>query len=244
MTFEQIAVVLIGALVGGMVNGLTGFGYGLTAIGIWLYAVPPVSAATLVLTCSVVSHILTFPMIRRSIVWKQVLPFILPGLIGVPIGTWLLPHVDARTFKLGVGLLLAGYSGYALLRPPLTGSTIGGKAADWAVGFGGGAIGGLSGLSGALPVILSDIRAWAKDQRRTVLQTFNFAILSFSLVSHAATGLITPFVMLATAAALPGTVAGASLGAFIYRRLGDRGYQRIVMDLLFLSGALLLCTSW
>ena len=32
-----------------------------------------------------------------------------------------------------------------------------------------------------------------------------------------------------TAIALPATIGGAWLGAFIYRRLADRGYQRAVM---------------
>lgn len=43
--------------------------------------------------------------------------------------------------------------------------------------------------------------------------------------------------------ALPGTVGGAWLGAFIYRRLHDRGYQRIIMLLLLLSGIGLIWSS-
>lgn len=39
MTVDQILIVLIGTLADGFVNGLTGFGTGITAMGIWLY--PP-----------------------------------------------------------------------------------------------------------------------------------------------------------------------------------------------------------
>jgi uncharacterized membrane protein YfcA len=48
---------------------------------------------------------------------------------------------------------------------------------------------------------------------------------------------------LATIAALPGTVCGAWLGAMVYERLGDRGFQQIVMAFLFLSGVMLIWTS-
>jgi uncharacterized membrane protein YfcA len=47
----------------------------------------------------------------------------------------------------------------------------------------------------------------------------------------------------AAIAALPGTIGGARIGAFIYRRLADRSYQRIIMMLLLLSGIALIWTS-
>lgn len=245
MGLDQIAVVLLGALAGGFVNGLTGFGTAITAMGLWLYAISPPVAASLAIICSVVSQIQTLPMIWRAIDWKRVLPFIVPGLLGVPVGTWLLSQIDPRTFKIVVGLFLVGYSAYALARrSPLVGRSFGGRAADGAVGFGGGILGGLAGFSGVLPVVWTDIRGWTKDERRSVLQAFNLSILAVALLSHAFSGLLTPQVGWATAAALPGTIAGSWAGSLVYRRLGDRGFQRIVMALIFASGALLIATSW
>ena len=245
MGLDQIAVVLLGALAGGFVNGLTGFGTAIVAMGLWLYAVSPPVAASLAIICSVVSQLQTLPVIWRVIDWPRVLPFIVPGLLGVPVGTWLLTRIDPPTFKVVVGLFLVAYSAYALARrSPLAGSPIGGRAADGAVGFGGGILGGLAGLSGVLPVVWTDIRGWSKEQRRMVLQTFNLSILAVALLSHAFSGLLTSQVGWATAAALPGTIAGSWAGSFIYRRLGDRGFQRIVMALILASGALLIATSW
>ena len=76
-----------GALAGGIVNGLTGFGTALTVLGIWLYAIPTTVAATLVILCSVASQLQTLPMIWRTILWHRVLIFVVPGILGVPIGT-------------------------------------------------------------------------------------------------------------------------------------------------------------
>jgi uncharacterized membrane protein YfcA len=245
MGLDQIAVVLLGALAGGFVNGLTGFGTAITAMGLWLYAVPPPVAASLAIICSVISQVQTLPMIWRVIDWPRVLPFIVPGFLGIPVGTWLLAQIDPRTFKIVIGLFLVTYSGYVLARrSPLAGSQIGGRAADGAVGFGGGILGGLAGLSGVLPVVWTDVRGWTKDQRRMVLQTFNLSILAVALLSHALSGFLTPQVGWAAAAAVPGTIAGSWAGAFIYRRLSDHGFQRIVMALIFASGAMLIATSW
>ncbi len=244
MGVDQILLVLLGALAGGIVNGLTGFGTGITAMGFWLYAVSPPVAAALVIICSVISHVQTLPMIWGKIEWRRVLVFVLPGMIGVPIGTWLLPQIDPRTFKVGVGLFLVVYASYVLARKVQMNSSIGGRAADGVVGLGGGVLGGLAGFSGVLPIVWTDIRGWSKHERRTVLQTFNFTIGATALVSYAVSGLLTQQVAWATAAALPGTIGGAWAGSYAYRRLGDRGYQRIIMVLLLISGLLLLSTSW
>jgi len=244
MGLEQVAIVFVGALAGGIVNGLTGFGTGITAIGLWLYALPPTVAASLAIISSIVSQAQTFHLIWRAIDWRRVLVFVIPGLLGVPLGTMLLPHIDPRFFKIGIGLFLIAYPSYVLARRRHIENDWGGEVADGVVGFGGGVLGGMTGLSGVFPVVWTDIRGWTKEQRRSVLQTFNVAILSLALVSHAVSGLLTRQVAVAAIVTVPAAIGGAWLGAFIYRRLADRGYQHAVMVLLFLSGVGLIWTSW
>ena len=67
MGWDQIALVFLGALAGGFVSGLTGFGMGISAMGLWLYALSPPVAASLVIICSVISQVQTLPMIWRTI---------------------------------------------------------------------------------------------------------------------------------------------------------------------------------
>jgi uncharacterized membrane protein YfcA len=239
----QTAIVFFGALAGGVVNGLTGFGTAITTLGIWIHAMPPASAASLAIICSVASQAQTLHLIWRKIRWRRVAAFVVPGLVGVPLGTLVLPRVDPAIFKFGLGAFLVVYPAYVLLRSRHIAWAAGGAAADGAVGFGGGFLGGLTGLSGVLPVVWTDIRGWSKDERRAVVQSFNIAILSLALITHAATGLLTRDVAVEAIVALPGTIGGAWLGAFIYRRLADRGYQRAVMLLLIASGVGLLWTS-
>jgi uncharacterized membrane protein YfcA len=243
MDAQHVALLLAGALAGGIVNGLTGFGTALTAIGIWIYAIPPTVAASLAIICSVVSQTQTLHLIWRAIDWRRVLFFVMPGMLGVPIGTLLLPHIDPKLFKLVIGCFLVVYPAYVLIRKRQIKSAWGGTAADGIVGFGGGILGGLTGLSGVLPIVWTDIRGWTKEQRRSVVQFYNMAILSLALVSHAFSGLLTWQVAVSAAIALPGTIAGAWFGAFLYRRLPDHGYQRVVMALLLISGLGLIWTT-
>jgi uncharacterized protein len=243
MESQQIVIVFAGAVIGGIVNGLTGFGTAITVLGIWLYAIPPTVAATLAIICAIASQLQTLHMIWRSIPWGRVAAFVAPGLLGVPIGTFLLPYIDPRIFKIGIGIFLVAYSGHVLARRVEHKIAWGGRAADAVVGFAGGILGGLAGLAGIFPVVWTDLRGWAREQKRSLIQMFNIAILSLALVSHAVSGFITRDLLLAAVVALPGTIAGAQFGGFIYRRLGDDSYQRVIMILLLISGVILIWTS-
>jgi uncharacterized membrane protein YfcA len=243
MTPDQVLLVFAGALAGGVVNGLTGFGTAITAMGFWLHALPPSAAASLAIITAAVAQYQTLHMIWRAIRWDRVLPFVAPGLLGVPVGTYILVHIDPRLFKFCLGIFLVVYPTYVLMRHRQIEIVWGGRVADAVIGAVGGVLGGLTGLSGVLPVVWTDIRGWAKEQRRAVVQTFNISILTLAVASHAVSGLLTRDVGLATMVALPATIGGAWFGAYIYRRLPDRGYQIAVMALLFVSGAGLIWSS-
>ena len=66
--------VFLGAFAGGLVNGLSGFGTGLTALPFWLIVLPPQLASPLAVVCSVVSQAGTLPKVWRIIDFKKVKP--------------------------------------------------------------------------------------------------------------------------------------------------------------------------
>src|SRR5215218_7092153 len=106
MNTAAYGLLLLGALAGGFVSGLAGFGTALMALGIWLYVLPPAIAVPLVLICSVVAQISTLPSIWRTIDFRLVWPFLIGGLAGMPLGTMLIAHADPKIFKLTIGVFL------------------------------------------------------------------------------------------------------------------------------------------
>jgi uncharacterized membrane protein YfcA len=236
MDAAAIFLLLVGALAGGFVTGLAGFGTALMALGIWLYVLPPSTAVPLVLICSIVAQTSTLPSFWRSFDFKLVWPFLIGGLAGVPLGTMLVAHADPRVFKLSVGVLLLVFpTALYFNRKPIA-LSFGGRVADTAVGFAGGIIGGLAGLSGPLPTLWASVRGWGKDERRGIFQTFNWTVLTAALCLQAATGFITREVVWLALLALPASLFGVWLGARAYHVLSDRNFRDVVLGLLFLSG--------
>jgi uncharacterized membrane protein YfcA len=242
---NTIAFVLLflGALAGGFVSGLAGFGTALMALGIWLYVLPPSTAVPLVLICSIVGQTATMPSFWRSIDFRLAWPFLIGGIAGVPLGIMLIAHADPGVFKLSFGVLLLVFPAALFFNRAPVPVNFGGRVADAAVGFAGGILGGLAGLSGPLPILWATVRGWGKDERRGIFQTFNWTILTASLCLQAGTGLVTREVLWFALLALPATIFGAWLGTRTYHALSDRNFGDVVLGLLFLSGVGLVWSS-
>ena len=230
------AILFAGALAGGFVSGLAGFGTALMALGIWLYVLPPTLAVPLVLVCSVIAQVSTLPSIWKTIDFRLIWPFIIGGLAGVPIGIHLIAQANPATFKLTIGVFLLVFPVLLFLQKKPMSIAFGGKWADTAIGFAGGILGGLAGLSGPLPILWASVRGWGKEQRRGVFQTFNFTILFTALCVQIGSGLVKPAIVWLVISAFPGTLLGAWLGSRVYHALNDRNFSDIVLALLFLSG--------
>jgi uncharacterized membrane protein YfcA len=235
-------LLFVGALAGGFVSGLAGFGTALMALGIWLYILPPSAAVPLVLICSVVAQTATLPSMWKSFDLTLVWPFLIGGLLGVPLGTMLVAHADPNIFKLTVGILLLVFPTALYFSAPMA-FEFGGKIADGIVGFIGGILGGLAGLSGPPPILWASVRGWGKDERRGVFQTFNWTVLFVALCLQTASGLVAREVIWLAVLAFPGTVLGSWIGARLYRALSDRNFRDVVLGMLFLSGAILVWNS-
>jgi uncharacterized protein len=237
------ALLLFGALAGGFVSGLAGFGTALMALGIWLYVLPPSLAVPLVLICSVIAQTSTLPSMWKSFDLSLVWPFLIGGLAGVPLGTMMVATADPKVFKLSVGVLLLIFPTALYFNQRPLAFKFGGQVADGAIGFAGGILGGLAGLSGPLPILWANIRGWNKHERRGIFQLFNFTVLATALVLQTASGLVATQVIWLALVAFPGTLIGAWLGARVYHALSDKHFGDVVLGLLLLSGVGLVWNS-
>jgi uncharacterized protein len=241
--WATLALILAGALAGGFVNGLTGFGTALTGLPMWLQAVEPLIAAQLASACSVLGHLTTLPAIWHAADWRRLAPMLVAGLIGVPIGTWALPLISLQAFKMAIGAILMIYCSFMLFVAGRVQLAAGGRGAEVVVGFAGGILGGIAALSGVLPTIYASLKGWPKDERRAFFQAFNLTLLTAMLVASVVQGLVGMRFLVALAVAIPGTLAGSWTGARLYRRLDDRRFDRVVLVVLLLSGLGLIWSS-
>jgi uncharacterized protein len=225
---------------GAFVSGLAGFAFSAVAGGILLHVLQPLEAVPLMMACSVGVQGANLWALRKTVQWKESLILALGGLLGVPIAVWLLPATDAKTFREGFGLLVALYAGYMLFRPSLTYLRQMNRSRNALVGFGGGLIGGLTAMPGALPTIWCDLHGVPKNQQRGFVQPFIAMMQLFGLALMLARHDLSSKVLFDLVLSIPALLAGSALGIVAFRHVNDATFRRIVLIVLLASGLMLL----
>jgi uncharacterized membrane protein YfcA len=164
------------------------------------------------------------------------LRFLVPGLIGVPLGLSLLSIIDAGSLRIGIALLLILYGCYFGFRAALPAFSRRTPWIDSMVGFVGGVLGGAASVSGAIPSMWLSIRPWTKSETRAVLQPFNVAVLSTTVSLLFFKGAYTEPVLMALLITMPLGLIAAQIGIAVFRRLSDMGFRRLLILLTLLMG--------
>ena len=240
---SMVAVVALGAVVAGFVQGLSGFAFGLVAMSFWAWALEPRLAAVLVVFGSLTGQVVAAVSVRRGFHWPRLLPFVLGGLAGIPIGVALLPRLDMVWFKAVLGTLLVVWCPAMLMARRLPRITAGGRIGDGLAGLAGGVMGGLGGFTGALPTLWCTLRGFDKDAQRTVVQNFNLSMLSVTMATYLATGLVTREMLPLFAVVAPAMLLPTLLGARLYHGISEARFRQIVLGLLTVSGVAMLATA-
>ncbi|MEL7131117.1 MAG: sulfite exporter TauE/SafE family protein [Pseudomonadota bacterium] len=238
MTLDTVLFLVLGAAAGGFINGLSGTGTALFALGFYLVVLPPETAVAIVALMSVLVGVQGLWIVRASIFDRKdrLLRFIVPGLIGVPLGLALLDIIDGRTLRIGIASFLILYGGYFGFRAVLPSFARRTPIIDGLVGFMGGTLGGAAGVSGALPSMWLSIRPWSKSETRAVLQPFNMVMLSTTVTLLFFKGAYTDTALTALAVTIPCGLVAAQVGILVFRRLSDTGFRRLLILLTLAMG--------
>jgi uncharacterized membrane protein YfcA len=238
-----LAVILAGAVVAGIVQGISGFAFGMVALSIWIWRVDPHEAVVLAVFGGLCGQLLSALRMPRETSMHALLPFLCGGLLGVPLGTWLLPHLSGSTFRLILGLVLLVGCPLMLFSRRAAYFSRGGAAADGTAGFAGGVIGGLSGFTGIAPAIWCTVRGYDKARQRALLQNFNLVTLAATFVLLVWKGSVTRAMYVHLAIVAFALILPSMIGARIYTRLSDAAFRRVVLVLLTVAGGAIVASA-
>lgn len=225
---------------GAFVSGLAGFAFSAVAGGILLHVMEPLEAVPLMMACSIGVQSASLWALRKNIRWSESIVLVIGGLVGVPIAVWLLRNIDVTAFRVGFGVVVALYAGYMLCRPSLKYLRPMHRGRNALIGFGGGLIGGLTAMPGALPTIWCDLTGVPKNQQRGLVQPFIAAMQIFALTIMVTRNDLSSKVVVDLALSLPALMVGSVLGIATFRNVNEAAFRRIILIVLLLSSMLLI----
>jgi len=225
------AIVLLAATV----SSIAGFAFSALAGSALAYLkMEPLHAVQAMVLWSTASQLYAVWNLRESIRWRRVWRMIVAGSVTVPLGVWLLRHVDGSWYALGLGVFLAAYGCYVLMRR--ANRVVRGNAwLDAATGALGGITGGLAGFPGSFVTIWCSMRGWDKLRQRAVYQPY---ILVMQLLTIACLQWQAPARMSVTQDLhfVPFALLGAIGGLALFRRMSNQQFHGAVSLLLVASG--------
>jgi hypothetical protein len=230
-----LALFLFSTLVGGITTGLAGFAMGLVVSGVWLHILTPMQTAALIVGYALLVQSYSIWKLRHALNWSKVMPFIIGGAVGVPIGAILLAYINPAHLRFGVGMLLIVYSIYGLAKPSLKPVT-GGIPADVGIGLLNGLLGALTGLAGVVVTVWVQLRGLPKDAQRAIFQPVILAAMVMTAISLTLAGAVTAETIKLYIYGLPMLAAGMWIGLKLYGKLDDAAFRKVILMLLLLSG--------
>lgn len=241
--FLELTIILSGAIIASVVQGLSGFGFGLVAMSFWAWFLTPQLAAPLVVFCALLGQIVAAFTERSGWNLPFLLPFLFGGLIGIPMGLWILPRLDIDIFKIFLGIFLLIISPTLLYANYLPKINFGGSFMNGVMGVLGGIAGALGGFSGTFPALWCTLRGYSKNKHRAVIQNFNLTTLTVIMLGYIFSGIVTISTISKFALIAPIIIFFASVGVKIYKRIDESLFKQIVLMLLTLSGFSLLISG-
>ena len=233
-TADHAAAALV-VLVAAIISSVAGFAFSaLAGALIFHIAQTGVEAIQIMLVASIAIQAYSVWWMRRSIVARNLTPYLAGGLATVPVGVFLLLHTPWWLHAVGLGVFLMLYGGYVLLRPPwrLKRNSLTGQ-------FMSGALGGITGATAAFPgafvTIWCGCHGWDKDQQRAIYQPYilvmRMAVLAvLTAVEPSAT--LRPELLTYSLPAL----LGAWVGLRLYGQLSLAQFNKVVSATLLLAG--------
>ena len=224
----------VGAVfLGGLVQGVLGFGSGLVAMSLLPFFMPVQLAVPIVVVLSVVISGSLLWQLRRDLVTRRLLPLVAGAAAGIPLGVTFLTHAPRWIILVSLGVVLIVYAGWSLRAAPAreTGRL-------WGVGAGvfGGALGGAFATGGPPVVMWVARQPWSPAAMKAVLQAYFTLASAYQLVLLAASGLLSADVLIADAVATPAVIVGAIAGHRISSRLRGETFRRIFLGSLAVLG--------
>jgi uncharacterized protein len=235
----DLLLFILATFVGALVTGIAGFAFGLIASAIWLHVITPTQSAALIAAFAIVIQGATLWKIRHAVKFSRLIPFLVGGALGVPLGAYVLRWASPAHMRMFVGVALILFSLYSLLRPKLR-PVQGGAVAEGVVGVVSGFLGGSTGLAGIPVIIWATLRGWSKDEQRAVFQPVAILIFAMTLAWLASTGMVTTDTVRLFLWGLPALALGTWIGFKLYGKLDEATFRTIVLALLLISGLALL----
>lgn len=229
-----VAILALALFLGCTVYSATGFGIAMTAMPISLLAISdPQTAVVVVNTGGVSAGILIAIQARKDIPYREIVPIVAAGVLGVPFGVAILKFADPSIIRIGIAVLILLLAALSLkeFQGEIPFSAILGVAAGFIVG----ATLTAFAVGGPLIVLFLLARNIGRRSVRGAMALYLLVIAGIGVFAYALAGLYTIERLTLVGIVLLPSFIGFGLGALLIQRMNERIFRYVVLGIIGLS---------
>lgn len=216
----------------------TGFGIGMVAMPGLLFVLEPQTAVVVLNTVAIAVEAWIVIQARKDIPFREVLPIVVAGALGVPFAVLILKFADPGIMRIGISLLIMVLAATAALNIqrdfPYS------KAVGILAGFVVGVVLPAFGVGGPLVTLYLLTRSWGRQSVRAAMAFYLFALDVFGISGYAVAGLYTAERLNLIALMVIPMLLGLGLGTVVLRVMSERVFRYAVVTIIISSSALVL----
>ena len=233
------AVVII--LAAGIVKGTTGFGFALIATPLLLLLWDPKTLVPVFIPLSIVADTFIVVQTWRQVEWSKVLPLVATGVVGVPLGTYVLLVAPSEVLRIVVAVIALTMATLLLLG--ITVPIRREKVASGVTGLFSGLLSTSTTMSGPPVVLMMINQGWNRQTFRACLGMFFFVIQVFAIASLTLAGSLTLQTLAVSAILWPAVIVGSAVSLLILPRISQRVFMRIATVLVMTTATVVIVTA-
>jgi uncharacterized membrane protein YfcA len=233
---DPVSLSLVALIIGvaALTQGVLGFSFGLVSMAGLPLLLGIDRSVALVSVWSAGVNLSIFLELRKHLDRSKVLPLLIGGLFGIPVGVFLLKRAPGDVLRLVFGLVVLGWAVQSMLaaRPDRDVADRWGPVA----GFFGGMLGGALNSGGPPAVMYVSRKTWEPDAVRATLQAFFLEISTVQLTLYTLTGVFTQETLRTNLLLAPVVLAGVIGGVRLGRAIDREAFRRLLLASLSVTG--------
>jgi len=218
----------------GVISGMTGFGFALVTAPLLVLVLPARVVVPIVSALSLLSHLVVLGETLRDVRLARIALLVIAGIVGSPLGVYLLLWLEPSVLKLLIGLLTTLFAAALLIgfRHPIRNEQL----ASLPIGFASGLLGGSTSMSGPPVVLFFSNQNVDKRAFRANLNLYFILLACATLPAQVAAGLLTGRVLTYLLWFTPALFAGTLVGMWLARRVDENAFRRLTLLVVMATG--------
>jgi uncharacterized membrane protein YfcA len=209
-----------------LVQGITSFGFSVVALPLLGLFMDVREVVPMLTIYSVLLNIYILINLYKHIRIKKIALLAAFGILGIPVGSFLLSYLDQYIIKVSTGIILFIYSSALLLNysKKLSDS----KFNTAIIGFVSGIMGGATSLSGPIVVLFLSDKV-SKQEFRANLTLYFFTLNMIAIPSYLRLGTINIDKIFSSLFLSPVIILGVAIGVIIGNKIDEQKFKRGVL---------------